>query len=120
MTSASTPARGQAAEDRVIAALSARGMRLVGRNVHIGGGELDVIAWDGDTLCFIEVRSRKSAGRFGDAASSVGPRKQARLIRAAQAWLAEHHPDPPPCRFDVVGITAGELRYLPAAFEVPQ
>jgi putative endonuclease len=60
---------------------------------------------DGATLAFVEVRLRKPS-TYGGGAESVGPGKQRRLARAAQAWLAGNPAcSRSPCRFDVVAVT---------------
>jgi putative endonuclease len=59
---------------------------------------------DGEALVFVEVRRRRTvAGRFASAAETVGPRKQARLLRSARCYIAGLR-RVPPCRFDVVAI----------------
>ncbi|MFM2406557.1 MAG: hypothetical protein RL223_4437 [Pseudomonadota bacterium] len=117
----STKAVGDAAEDRALAHLQARGLRLLARNYRLAGGphqrgaEIDLILQDGDgTVVFVEVRSRRRAGA-GGAAASIGHAKQQRLIRAAQHWLLGCRVLPP-CRFDVVAIDGDRLQWLPAAF----
>jgi len=112
---------GDAAEDRALRYLQQQGLRLLQRNYRTpgrGGGEIDLIMRTPDgTLVFVEVRSRRN-DRFGGAAASVSPTKQRRLAWAAQHYVARWA-EPPPCRFDVVAITAGELLWLPGAFEAP-
>jgi len=114
-----------AAEDRALAHLQAQGLRLVERNYRVArgpgrpGGEIDLIMRDGQTLVFIEVRSRRAGSRHGGAAASVGAAKRARLIHAARHYLLRH-PDPPPCRFDLVAIDGDDsqaLNWIPAAFD---
>jgi putative endonuclease len=61
--------------------------RILGANVWIGGYELDLIVRRGRRIAFVEVKS-KSGERFGDPVEMVGPEKQRRLRRAAEAWLA--------------------------------
>lgn len=80
--------------------LEARGLTIVARNFRVRRGEIDLIARDGDTLVFVEVRLRRSA-RFGGAAESITPAKRARLVAAAQVYLLGQRGDPP-CRFDAV------------------
>ncbi|SNS17473.1 putative endonuclease [Noviherbaspirillum humi] len=106
---------GQAGEDRALGYLEAKGLRLVQRNFRCKGGEIDLVMQDGDALVFVEVRKRAS-GSHGGAASSVTPRKQARLILAAQVFLQRHR-EPPPCRFDVVAIDGDRLQWLRNAIE---
>lgn len=95
---------GQAAEDAATALLQAAGLQVLERNYKTpgrGGGEIDIIARDGKTLVFIEVRQRKSAA-YGGAAASISPSKQARWRYAAQQYLLQFGHQPPDCRFDVV------------------
>lgn len=117
--SATTKQAGDAAEDRALAHLEAAGLRLVARNYRTpgrGGGEIDLVMRDGDgTLVFVEVRHRAGAG-FGGAAASVGGLKQRRIVFAARHFLMRL-PRLPPCRFDVVGVQAGEIEWLKAAFD---
>ena len=72
---------------------------------------------DGATLVFVEVRLRRNPA-FGGAAASIDTRKQAKLIRAAQHYLATQIPTPP-CRFDVVllGADATVIDWLKNAFD---
>lgn len=116
-----TVAKGKTAEDRAVALLVERGYEIVARNVRRAGGEIDIVAHDGETLCFVEVRSRQST-RFGSPASTVDARKQARIARAASAVLASYPAPQPRCRFDVVSIVGeGEesvIDIVQAAFTV--
>jgi len=97
-------AKGRLAEDRAVAWLKRRGYRVVARNVENAGGELDLVARDGDTLCFVEIRARTGQA-FGGAVGSVDREKRRKLVRAARAYLAKH-PFEGPCRFDVLGLDA--------------
>lgn len=94
--------RGRAAEEEAAAWLESQGYRIEARNVVNAAGEIDVVAVDGDTLCFIEVKARTSAA-YGDAIAAVDSRKQRRLARAAALHLALHGLVGP-CRFDVLGM----------------
>jgi putative endonuclease len=125
---ANTKARGDAAEDRALAWLQARGLKLVQRNYRVAfgpsarGGEIDLVMRDRDgTLVFVEVRARAAAAPgqgHGGAAASVGGRKQQRLIRAAQHYLLRL-PVLPPCRFDVLALDGDGIEWLQAAFDAP-
>lgn len=111
-------AAGDAAEDRALAYLLDAGLRLVARNYRTpgrGGGEIDLVMRDGATLVFVEVR-RRATRDFGGAAASVGRTKQRRIVFAARHFLLRL-PSPPPCRFDVVALDAGQVRWLRAAFD---
>jgi putative endonuclease len=113
-----TKQAGDAAEDRALAYLLGHGLQLVARNYrtpHRGGGEIDLVMRDGATLVFVEVRKRASRA-FGGAAASVLGAKQRRIVFAARHFLMRW-PEPPPCRFDVVGVEAGRIDWLKAAFD---
>ncbi|MGB1563447.1 MAG: YraN family protein [Sinimarinibacterium flocculans] len=110
--------RGAEAEDAALQLLRRRGLRLVSRNFRCRGGELDLVMLDGDTLVVVEVRARSHAG-YGSAAESVDRRKQARLVHAAQLFLAAHPREAErPLRFDVVAFDgAGQADWIRAAFD---
>jgi putative endonuclease len=117
-----TKQKGDAAEQRALAHLEAAGLRLVERNYRVTrgprarAGEVDLIMRDRDgTLVFVEVRERACA-EHGGAAASITPAKQRALIFAAHHYLLRLG-SPPPCRFDVVVIDAGQLQWLKAAFD---
>ena len=106
---------GQAGEDAALDHLRKSGLKLVERNFRCKAGEIDLIMQEGSTLVFVEVRKRSNP-RFGGAAASVTWQKQRRLIRAAQFYLLRFR-DPPPCRFDVVALEAGQTNWLRNAIE---
>ncbi len=102
--------------------LAELGFRILARNLHLREAELDLVAIEGDTLCFVEVRTRRGAG-YGSAEESVDLRKRARLARAAARALAEHRwPRHTSVRFDVVAVDASReppvLRLIRDAFYV--
>jgi putative endonuclease len=88
----STTARGRAAEGRVARHYRLRGYRILARNVRAGGVELDLIVRRGRRLVFVEVKAKEGAG-YGDPLEAVDERKQARLRRGIEAWLAAHPRD---------------------------
>ncbi|MCL2298281.1 MAG: YraN family protein [Proteobacteria bacterium] len=92
--------RGQEAETLAAAFLERQGLTVVARNVRNRYGEIDIIAREGDTLVFVEVRLRGSA-TFGGAVASISAQKQQRLWRAAQCYLVALGREPP-CRFDAI------------------
>ncbi len=100
-----THARGAAGEDAAEGFLRLSGYRIVARNVRTKVGELDFVALDGETLCFIEIKARATA-EFGRAIEAVGPQKQRRLAKAALLFLAKNRSQRP-CRFDVLGLDRG-------------
>ncbi len=112
---------GQWGEETAARFLEARGFRILARNVRFRLGEIDLIARDGTTLVFIEVKSRIRG--WGDPPQvGVDSRKRARLIRLALAYLARRRTLDGPSRFDVVAVTrdpvsgAPTIDYFPNAF----
>jgi putative endonuclease len=115
-TSRNSRARGAEAERRARRFYRLRGYRVLGANVWAGGHEIDLILRRGRKLVFCEVKE-KSWDAFGDPAEMVGPEKQRRLRRAAEAWLAGQ-----PAlagleiRFDVMSDRGGRLERIAHAF----
>lgn len=94
---------GNEAEQRAAALLEDKGYWIVERNYRCKVGELDIIALDGDTMIFVEVRSRADDDH-GDAIESVNWRKQRKVRRVAEIYLAHRRPTQDEFRFDVVAI----------------
>lgn len=92
--------KGPDAERLAADYLTRQGVALVARNYRCRFGEIDLIALDGSTLVFVEVRSRGSP-RFGGAAESITTRKRSRVVRAARHYLAQTGRQAR-CRFDVL------------------
>ena len=95
---------GDAGEDLAAAALKKQGYKILERNYVTPLGELDLIARQGKTYVFIEVKTRKNE-RFGAPQEAVSPAKQARLRRLADYYLKQKRLGELPVRFDVVGVT---------------
>ena len=106
---------GQAGEDRALAFLQRHGLFLVERNFRCKGGEIDLVMREENMLVFVEVRKRADR-RHGGAAASITPRKQARLILAAQVFL-QRYSTYPACRFDVIAIDGTSLDWLKDAIQ---
>ena len=87
-----------------MAALEKAGLRIVERNWRRPEGELDLVADDGGTCVFVEVRSR-TGGDHGDPLETITARKRARIIRAARHYLDAVPQVASAYRFDVVGVT---------------
>jgi putative endonuclease len=111
-----TTAKGRAGEDRAVLHLEREGYVIVGRNVRAGHDEIDVVAKDGETLCFIEVRRR---ARTVDAMVSITAQKRSRIVRCASAYIAKMQPAPT-CRFDVVLVQAEGCTVVKGAFEATE
>ncbi|NLE39838.1 MAG: YraN family protein [Pirellulaceae bacterium] len=93
--------RGEALAARY---LRRRRYKILGRHVRLPSGELDLVALDGKTIVFVEVKTRQS-DRQGHPSEAVTPEKQRRLTRLAVTFLKRHHLHEHPARFDVIGIT---------------
>lgn len=102
-----------------------RGCRILERNWRARSGEIDLIAEEGETLVFVEVRTRRPTGRFGTAEESVDARKQRQVRETAQLYLHTTRQHERRCRFDVIAVTAASvggggdqpgLRHIPNAF----
>jgi putative endonuclease len=98
---------GKAGEDLACLELARRGYAIVARRYRRRGGELDIIARDGETLVFVEVKTRQGR-EFGEAGEAVGSVKRRRMMRLAVDYVATHRLTDRPCRFDVVSIQWGE------------
>lgn len=107
---------GEAAAARF---LEDQGYRILGRNVRFRAGELDLVALDGETVVFVEVKTRLSA-KAGTGEEAITLAKQRQLTRLAEVYIAGMGGAPPLCRFDVVVVTASSdgwhCRHIPHAF----
>jgi len=94
---------GRRGEEAARAFLKRRGVRILVENFVCAAGEIDLIGRDGDTLVFIEVKTRTSEA-FGPPHLAVHRRKQHQIVRAAQWYLTEQRLPEVPCRFDVLAL----------------
>jgi putative endonuclease len=81
--------------------LKKKGYAIITKNFRAPGGEVDIIARDGKTLVFVEVKTRKG-GQFGEGHWAVDARKRKHLTLAAMAYLVKKGIRNRPCRFDLV------------------
>jgi putative endonuclease len=102
---------GEIGENLACDELARRGYAIVARRYRRREGEVDIVARDGRTLVFVEVKARDGR-RFGEGAEAVTAAKRRRIVRLAMDYLARHGLADCPCRFDVVSIEleAGEPR----------
>ncbi|MCS7305552.1 MAG: YraN family protein [Thermoguttaceae bacterium] len=113
---------GQRGEEAAARFLRRRGYRILAQGCRAGWGELDLVALDGRTIVFVEVKTRHS-GQPIPPEEAVDWKKQRRLIRAAQNFLHFHGLEDYPCRFDVVAVTwlgnqrRPQIKHFPAAFQ---
>ena len=102
---------GRAAEELVAGRLERSGWRIIARNARLPSGELDLVALDGRTLVFVEVKAGRAGAKVGPElpAHAVGHRKQLKLRRLAREWIAEQRGPSGVAgyRFDVVGVRFG-------------
>ena len=96
--------------------LTGLGYQLLEKSCRNRLGEIDLVMQDGETVVFVEVKTRASR-RFGAAEEAVGPRKQRKLAQLALAYVRDRRLGNPPLRFDVVAIQGGEIRHIPNAFQ---
>jgi len=101
-------------EAAAVALLERRGYQIIGRNVRMPGGEIDVVARDGEVVVFVEVKARESK-RFGSALTAVDARKRRTLRKLAGEWLQLFAPRSM-ARFDVVAADRGRLAHYKDAF----
>ena len=108
-------ARGRAAETRGMAVLAADGFMLLANRARTPAGEIDLVVARDGLLVFVEVKARAT---LNEAAFALGPRQQARLMAAAECWMAENpgHGEAG-VRFDVLLVdAAGLVRRIADAF----
>ena len=113
---------GRAAEVAAARYLVRDGWTLLGRNVRIGRGELDLIVRRGDVLAFVEVKARRTVA-YGAPEDAVDGRKRRKVARLAELWLAVRPwalRGVSDVRFDIVAVDASArplvVRHLPGAF----
>lgn len=97
---------GRRGEALALRHLRRRGYEILGTNWHCRQGELDIIARQGNTLVFLEVRTRRQA-RTDEAFASITTRKRERLLAAVQAWLEAHECSDADWRLDVIAVALG-------------
>jgi putative endonuclease len=94
---------GRAGEDTAAVFLASRGYKILQRNYKARLGEIDIIARDKETICFVEVKSRTTV-RFGLPQEAVSRSKQRQIAKAALMYLKENNLLDSFARFDVVSV----------------
>ena len=94
---------GKTGEDLACEELIRRGYAILDRRYRTRHGEIDIIARDGKTIVFVEVKAR-AGDAYGGSGAAVTPRKQQRIVRMAIDFLARRRLQDEPCRFDVVTV----------------
>ncbi len=103
MGSHATVALGISGENLACDALARQGYAILAKRYRTRVGEIDIVARDGQTLVFVEVKTRTSED-FGVPAEAVTRRKQRRIVTMARWYLSEHRLHGCLCRFDVVTV----------------
>jgi putative endonuclease len=113
---------GGIGEDAAARYLTISGMTLLARNFRVSRmGEIDIIAREKDTICFVEVKTRSSS-QFGLPVEAVSLKKRQSITRLASLYLSQMHLHNSPVRFDVVEVIMDkhyqvtDIRHLRAAF----
>jgi putative endonuclease len=113
--------RGTLGEDAAARYLESRGLRVLDRNWRYRQWELDLVCRDGDTLVFVEVKTR-NAGTLGTPADGLNRAKRARLVKAASRYLSAKGLWDEPCRFDLASVmdmgTSMDVEHIENAFDL--
>jgi len=116
------PPLGRRGEQAAARYLRRKGYRILAQGDRARPGELDLVALDGRTVVFVEVKTRQT-GESGHPAEAVDAQKQRRLTRLAVTWLKRRRLLDNPARFDVVAVTwptgqrRPDIEHFPAAFD---
>jgi len=108
--------KGTKAEDLAVKYLKKQGFKIVCRNWRARTAEIDIIAEDGPTLVFVEVKAR-SSGQFGLPEEAVTPAKQKKMKQAAMDFIIRRKKDAP-MRFDVISMRPEGIEHIRDAFEI--
>lgn len=109
---------GVEGEDLAAQYLESQGLRILARNYRTRYGEIDLIAKDKDTWVFVEVKFRVLASPLS-AIEAVTVSKQKKIVGAALSYMKKHHLHEQNLRFDVITLEAGQIDWIPNAFESP-
>ncbi len=113
---------GSRGEELAATFLLRQGLRIIARNFRCKGGEVDIVAKDGDTFVFVEVKTRKTLA-YGLPQLAVTPFKQRQISKAALTWLSRNRLHDAPARFDVIAIIlecnySHKVEHISNAFEL--
>jgi putative endonuclease len=103
---------GKSGENYACWELERLGYEILDRRYRTRVGEIDIVAREGETLVFIEVKARRS-GRFGPPAEAVDAPKRRKLMQMATSYIFSRRLSNARCRFDVVAVTLGAGERLP-------
>ena len=115
--------RGDLGEDAAARYLESRGFRVLERNWRFRQWELDLVCRDGDTVVFVEVKTRR-AGSMATPADALDRKKRQRLVKAASQYLTRHDLWDAPCRFDLAGVVdtgrSMDVEHIENAFDLSE
>jgi putative endonuclease len=94
---------GAFGEDIACSYLESKGYKIIERNFSCRAGEVDIIGIDGDTIAFIEVKSRTGVS-YGNPSEAVGFTKKGRIVKTALFYMTKHSLFDYMCRFDVIEV----------------
>jgi putative endonuclease len=108
--------RGKEGEEQAVAAIKTAGMEIIARNIRSKYGEVDIVALEGETIVFIEVKSWNSYN-FEDLQYSIDIKKQRKIIKTAKYFLSENRKyNKMTVRFDVIFVKNNSITHLASAF----
>lgn len=110
--------KGDYGENVALGYLEAKGYKILFTNYKVGGGEIDIIAQDGEYTVFVEVKHRQG-NTFGDGLDAINPTKVRRIIKTAKTYLYKQGQNQNLCRFDIMeifGIEQLEINHIENAF----
>lgn len=109
---------GRVGENKAAEFLKSKGYKILEKNYRKRSGEIDIIAKDGDTIVFVEVKTRADDS-FGSPAEAVNKEKQAKYFKVATAYLvAKFNSEEINSRFDVIEIEDGKINHVENAFYI--
>lgn len=111
---------GKKGEDAAAKFLEEKGITILERNYHFEQAEVDIVAYNGKQIIFVEVKTRTNT-YFGEPEDAVTLKKKKSLYKVAEAWLYERKMDGAPVRFDIISIVmasgkAPVIKHFEAAF----
>jgi putative endonuclease len=109
-------ALGKIGEEKAAKTLEAAGMKIIAKNVRCRNGEIDIVALDGETIVFVEVKAWSVYG-LEDLRYGVDQKKQSKIIKTAKNFLMENREyNRMAIRFDVIFINENAITHLASAF----
>ena len=116
----STKEIGRIGEDIAVQYLEEKGFTVLDRNYNFEHGEIDIVAYQGRFIVFVEVKTRSSAS-YGEPEMAIDSKKRQQLLLVAEAWMHERRMTGAPARFDVIAImrpqtSREEIRHYEEAF----